>query len=564
MSMLVASGCGSASSVDTDASSVDAAMEDGGSLRDGGSARPGCAEPTHGTVGDDWPEVFLGVENCDDEGPGSRLEPFCSFGRAMIAAPSAGYIVTVLDGTYRLMSQPSEFRGGLSLVRAGSADTYFVLRADEGATPVILGSIPIAGADFEDLGDGLYRADARVLKNDPKGMWTAEGTRVDHQLGSGPGPRSHADRADLTEPGTWTKADASGIGCGGDNAGCFVYIRPALGTNMDTIIFELTQRGLGYFGASDYFVLRGLTINYTQPQAFFFEGADHLLIEDNSVGYTANGNDNSYSMRLWNTNGTIVRRNRVHDSRYWGGAVNSHGITFMLSGNTETNWVCDNEVFDIDGNAISSKGGSSNLNVVGNYVRDSMIGVLVPESRRTGPMRATVMMSGNYTIRENVFENCDVGVKFLRGLDMQEWLSASRIYNNTFVGCETGIKPSFDHPRPLVRNNIFQGGTVALELYTGNQSEYTTGWWLSHGLDSDYNLFDGPLVLRNQALDEDLNLADYRASYSGEGASLEQDAQLGPGPNYQPLDGSPALRAGDPSVYTDLDTVSIGHLPLAE
>ena len=526
---------------------------------------PGCPEPPHGEIGDDWPEVFVGTEGCNDEGGGTREEPFCTFTRAFEVADEAPYVMTVLDGTYRLVDV---FDSSNHQIRAGSEEAFFVIRAAQDATPVLLGSRRLEGADFVDAGGGLVRVDVSSLPTEPRGMWTADGQRMIHEMEMIGGTRSHADASALEEPGTWTKADDSGEGCGSENDGCFIYLRPAEGMVVGETSFEVSQRSFLYVGASHYMVVRGLTFKFTHSTSIFFEGADYILLEDNTFGHNANSNDNAYSVRIWNANGAMVRRNRVYDSRYWGGAVNSWGITFMLSGEEAPNWVCENEIHDIIGMGVGSKGGASDIHVVGNYIHDVGKGIEIPNSRcHWRGCEEQLWNGGGWVVRENLFVRCSAGVEVRAVYDRPEAILQSFIYNNLFYDTERGIViPRNTHePPPRVRNNLFTGGQAGIYFTAGG----TTTWpdyWLALGFDSDYNAFDVEAAIYARAnwsgTEQGYTLDDYRGEFGGEEHSVSLDPQLeGQEPHWTLPAGSPLREAGDPAVYDDLSTVHMGPEP---
>lgn len=520
---------------------------------------PACPEPTQVAPGADWPEVFVGVADCDDDGDGSRATPFCTFERAFEVADAAPGIVTILEGTYRQRSH--------RVSRPGSADAYFLIRADEGARPVILGSDPLDGAAFEDAGDGLFRVDASALANDPAGLWTDAGRRIIHVMEFRDGVRSHASTADVVEPGQWTKADAGGTGCDGENPGCFIYVRPFADMEVATTAFEASQGSFITAIGGSYMVIDGISTRFTQSTAIFFEGAEYIVIQNGDFAHNANSNDNSYNLRLWGADGAIVRRNRVSDSRYWGGAVNSHGITFMVTGDDADIWVCENEVFDTVGGGVSTKSGSSNVHVVGNWLHDLGAGVRIPGSRchwrgcdeRRWP-------GGGYDIRENLFESCGTGVSIDdRAQDDAETVTIpSRIYNNVFVDTEAGVEMPRVGTPPLVRNNIFTDGGNGVYFRAGG-TETWPDYYLALGFDSDNNLFDGDAAVYNQAnwsgLEQAYSLDEYRAEYDGEESSVSDDPALGE--RYLPAADSPVRGAGDPSVYDGGMPVHIGLWPFA-
>jgi hypothetical protein len=527
--------------------------------------RPGCPDPPHSEIGNDWPEVFVGAEGCSDDGAGTRETPFCTFDRAFEVAAEAPYVMTVLDGTYRLVDV---FDGSNHQIREGSADAYFVIRAAADATPVLLGSRRLTGAEFEDVGGGLVRIDVSHLPTEPRGMWTVAGERMIHEMEMIDGVRSHADSDALSEPGTWTKADADGAGCGAENEGCYIYLYPPQEMVVADTDFEVSQRSFLYAGASHYMVVRGLTFKYTHSTSIFFEGADHILLEGNTFAHNANSNDNAYSVRIWNANGALVRNNRVYDSRYWGGAVNSWGITFMLSGEEQPNWVCANEIYNIIGMGVGSKGGASDIHVVGNHIHDVGKGIAIPNSRcHWRGCEEQLWNGGGWVIRENVFVRCETGVEVRAVYDRRQAILQSFIYNNLFMDTERGVvlPRNIHQPPPLIRNNLFCGGAAGIYFTAGG----TTTWpdyWLSLGFDSDHNAFDVQDAVYVRAnwsgTEQGYSLEAYRAEYAGEAHSLAGDPQLeGAEPAWVLAPGSPLRAAGDPTVYDDLDAVDIGHQP---
>lgn len=540
----------------------------GGAGADGGGGTSTfgdpCPEPPQGPIGADWPEVFVGVAGCDDAGPGTEAEPVCTVGEAFTRLPSAPGIVSFLDGTYRLVDQfPA---GKTPVVRAGTADAYFVVRAAEGASPLLLGSRPLSGADFEDRGGGLWRVDVSGLPEGPRGFWAADGTRLIHEMVMIGGVRSHADVSDLTDEGTWTKADDGGTGCpNGDNAGCYVYLRPPAGMDVPSTDFEASQGNFFYAGSSDYMVIRGLSIRFTHSTSIFFEGADHILVEQNELAHNANSNDNAYSLRVWNAEGAMIRNNRVHDSRYWGGLTNSWGITFMLAGETEPLWVCNNEIWDIYWAAVGSKGGASQVQMVQNYIHDVHLGAETPNSRcHWQGCDEHHWPAGNWTIRENVFEGCQAGVEIRATLSDPEMVSPSRIYNNLFVDCDDGVHVKRASIPPMLRNNVFEGGRAGIFFSAGGTDTWPD-YYLAGGFDSDFNLFHGQYAVyvnvNWSGSEQGYGLAEYQTAYGAEASSLAADPQLGPAPDYAPASSSPVFGAGDPGTYDGVETVNLGPWP---
>jgi len=525
-----------------------------------------CAEPPQVEVAADWPEVFVGVTGCDNVGSGSRDVPFCSFRSAFDALPEAPGVVTVLDGEYRLVDQyePDVYR--LDLTRRGSPEAYFVVRADDGAEPRLLGSVAIEGSEFVASGANLQRASTAALGRNAPGMWTASGLRLEHHHAPFDAASGlyHVDAAELTE-GEWTMADDGGVACNDVGPDCFVYLWPPAGMAVASERFELAQAGFLNADGSDYLTVQGLTVEFTYWTPIFFTGSAHVLVEDNVFAHNAAmGGNNAYGLSFWNTQGGVIRRNQVSDTRYWTG-VNSWGITFMLAGNEEGGeiWVCDNELADFLGAAVGSKGGASHVMVVSNVIRDATDAVLVPTSRCDGPNCTQRYPAGDWTVRENLIEDCG------RGFDMghlsaddEGYVFPNRVHNNVIVGAEHAIAVQLGDPRLTVRNNVVidsiafrLGGGVALAEF-------------SNILDSDYNFFpSGSAYEAHQdfQLQGSWTLAEVQTSSSQEAHSLAGDPQLDSGQAYQPLPGSPVIGAGDSAVYLDPGgPVNMGHYPFAQ
>ena len=536
-----------------------------------------CPEPVQAELGADWPEVFVGIDNCNDEGEGHRAEPFCTFPAAFSAVPSAPAIVTVLDGDYRLIEHWDEGRRNIHLHRPGTEDGYFVIRAEAGSSPLLIGSQRLEAGIWHEVGEGLWRTDAAGLSWDAKGLWLSDGRRIIHEMEMRDGVRSHAPVQQLSEPGSWTKANGGGEPCGTEsNEGCFLYVRPFADTDMSSATFEASQ---GHFISAigcPYLVMEGLTFRFTQSAASFFENCDFLLIQDNDFGHNANGNDNAYSIFISYSQGVMVRRNKAFDSRYWGGAgSNSKGITFMVSGDEEPLYACYNEVWDILNGGITTKSGVSNLHVVGNYIHDVGSCVQVPGPRchwhgceGEGDQGHT-FASGNWTIRENILERCGSGISYnSRASEHHDFSYEYRNYafNNLFIDCTYGVNIGPWTVGQTIRNNIFMGSGVGLYLNNAAGEDRWPDWFLARGLDSDYNIFDTDTAIQAHinwtgAGRHPLSLADYQADYEGEENSFETLPLLDDNNHYRPLPGSPSLGLGDPAMYQGSDQVNIGLWP---
>ncbi len=527
----------------------------GGSKSNGNQNVPvssACPAPPQGPIGQDWPEVFVGVLGCDDQGAGTRAAPFCTFGAAFSAADSVPGIVTVLDGEYRL---PDEYPDGsfrYEINRPGTATEYFVIRADDGAMPRLYGSVQFPGNGFEAVAGGLHRAAADALGRDPAGMWTADGERMNHHSGDF-GDSFHVDTSELA-PGEWTKADDAGTACGDDSAGCYLYLYPPAGMDVTTESFEVDQGGFISATGSDYLVVRGLTIHFTHWTPVFISGATHVLVEDNDLAHNAaQGGNNAYGLSLWSVNSALVRRNRVRDTTYWT-AANAWGITFMISGEQPGGdcWVCDNELEGFSRAAVGSKGGSSKVRVIGNTIYNSGNGVEIPESRCDGPQCNVHFHGGDWTVRENLIYACDRGVEMnVVSSELQAYMDPSLVHNNVIVDVAFAIGIQLGDPLWTVRNNVFvdcHEGAIRL----GGTDD--VGDLVGAVLDSDYNFFtSGPAYVHyaNWAVQGTWTRAEAQSDLALEAHSLDGDPLLDPTDGYRPQSGSPTLGSGDSSIYPD-------------
>ncbi len=511
-----------------------------------------CPEPLQSPVGEDWPEVFVGVSDCDDLGAGTRAAPFCTFGAAFAAADSVPGIVTVLQGEYRLFGNYPNGSFRHDVRRTGSATEYFVIRADEGATPRLYGSALFAGSDFEAVSGGLYRAPTHELERDPAGMWTSDGSRIDHRAGPY-GTSFHVDASELSV-GEWTKADDAGTACGDDSADCYIYLYPQADMDVAAESFEVDQGGFLSATGSDYMVVRGLTIYFTHWTPMFFSGAVNVLVEDNDLAHNAaQGGNNAYGLSLWGVNGGLVRRNRVADTTYWS-PVNAWGVTFMVSGEQEGGdcWVCANELSGFGRAAVGSKGGSSKVRIIGNVIYDSGSGVEIPESRCDGPQCDFRFRGGDWTIRENLIYDCERGVEMnVVSSDLVDFVDPSLVHNNVILDVEFAIGVQLGDPLWTVRNNVFIDVREAAYRLGGTEDVNDL---VGVVLDSDYNFFSNSTAYvhyANWAVQGTWTVTEAQTDLGLENSSLEGDPLLDPNDDYRPLDGSPTLGSGDPSVYPD-------------
>ncbi len=566
-----------------------------------------CAVPVQEAVNtSSWPEVFVGTaaHGCEDSAAaGTRAKPLCNPHLALARLTSKGRVLTFLDGVYRLddLPKPDGSRGALGVPNVKATATEFlVLRAAAGAKPLILGSVALSGGWTEhSQSPRVFRRAVDPLLRDVKALYQVvdgpqasylRARRFRHVMESRSGARSHAPVAALadgstvgsletsitetqaTRDGTWTKADASGAGCGEGNAGCYLYLRvDDAAFDPNAVSFEASQyAAIG--GAGSYLVVQGLHTRFTQCGglncSIQFEGVTQALIQDSSFGHVANSDDNSYGLGLWFSNGSIVRRNVVFDSAYWGGVSNSKGITFMCGGDVAPNWVCNNEVFHIPGQAgVTSKGGESNLQVLGNHVHDCTVGI---ESSHVREQDGKKYPAGNWTVQQNLVERCDSGVLLSRNGKADEQ-PGEQIRNNLFRDNREAVTFSAGTPPgSRVVNNLFLAGPRSEQcngkdcgaaLYFANNAGEVRDFdylFTTAKIHTSHNLFHGFAwthgVNRNWTANYvNRTLAEFQQAFAAHGAeegSLDADPLLGS--DLAPGPGSPLLGTGLPEVSPNI------------
>ncbi len=518
----------------------------------------------------------------DDGNPGTEQEPFATITHGLEVLETGDRLI-IRAGVYRL---PDESEDGRSYHWPDATpDHHVVIQAYPGEHVVILGSRSTEGRSWEDAGGGLYRMPADFLAHDPKGMFrilssVEDATRIEHVMVMRNGERSHADVADLTEPGTWTKADDSGAGCGGDNAGCYIYLRPYEGVDPNGEVYELSQRRFGHFVGCSYLEIRGLVFFYMQNTAFGIEGGEGQVVENNVFGHISNGNDNSYAIFVSYGGGTIVRGNEAFDSVYWGGFPNSKGITFMNMDPDNPPLVEENYVHDIIGQGIATKSGASNVVARRNVIVNVGFGMEPGGSRchwtkpDCTPSDPEFYPGGRWKIYENVFIGCEHGISMAFWSETREGSVGNQIYNNVFLeNTISGVTIHLNNVDTVVANNIFVRNARGIYLNHGNGDETVTIEGFLDVFTAHHNLF-----FENEA--DYFNRPNWAGpSHSGTGYTVEevqQDYGIAEGSlsgdplfvseqdrDFHLQEGSPAKGAGDGSFY-GVETVDMGIYPFGD
>lgn len=507
-------------------------------------------------------EYFVAPEG-SDANPGTKAQPFETLTHA-IAQLVEGDTLSLRAGEYRLVEEDGPGFIGLPGI---------TIQGFAGERAILLGSASTDGRTWEAYNADVWRIPADFLASDPKGMFNGS-SRIAHSTDFSNG-RDHSDASELTEPDLWTKADADGEQCGNDNNGCYIYLYPPGGENPGEETYELAQRGLARIGA-DHVTLRNLEFYYTQSSPVFFEGADYAVIEDSIFGHNSNGNDNSYGLRIWDSQGTVVRNNRVFDSVYWGGVSNSKGITFMVSKIGDPNIVEHNEIHDIPGfAAVGTKGGVSGLIVRHNYIHDVYAAIEPGDERcvwssdnpTCEPTDDEYRPGGEWEIYGNIIVGAEVGLR-LPGFTSDG--HGNRAFNNVFHQCRTGIEIGWDGSYGNVfANNVFSANEAGFYLRSGGTdtvvADYLDQFASDHNLFFDNSLAD--IHLRpnwggGYSSGTPYFLPAIRDQFERELDSIAADPRfVGAPADFHLETESPAQAAGDASFWPAAPAVDIGAYP---
>jgi len=508
-------------------------------------------------------EYFISTNGLDSN-TGTELSPWKSLTHG-ITEINPNDILTLREGVYRLIEEPS-----LNVINKD----HLSIRGYAGERVQIFGSASTQGMVWQPYNATVWRIPADFLTNNPKGMFNNH-LRVEHQSDLDDG-RNHDFVYNLVMPNYWTKADVNGDQCFAGNNGCFIYLYPADGEDPNQQTYELSQRSMARVAANgDYMLIQNLEFYYTQSSAIFFEGADFVTLENNIFGNTSNGNDNSYGIRIWNSQGSVVRNNTVFDSKYWGGVSNSKGITFMVSKAGAPNIVEYNEIYDIPGySAVGSKSGVSNLIVRYNYIHDVYAAFrssdfrCVWSSSNTDGCQSTDVEyrpGGNWQIYGNIVKNSTVGVSFP---GYQQDSDGNLVYNNVFyqvkAAIELGWNGSFNH---VFANNIFVNNEVGIYLESGGTTTSVTdylGQFISHN-NLFFNNSHADIHLRpnwggNFYSGTPYTVNQIKNQFNSENNSLSADPLFANFTSFELLENSPAIDAGDGGFWSE-STVNIGAHP---
>lgn len=480
---------------------------------------------------------------------------------------SSGDHLVLRGGVYRLIEDDQ-----FSTINT----PHLTLEGFAGETVEILGSYTTSNHTWEPYNANVWRIPADAMSRDPKGMFNGH-TRVHHQSDLD-GGRDHDHVYNLTTPNHWTKADVQGNQCFESNVGCYIYLYPATGEDPNQTTYELSQRGLPRVaGNGDYFTLRNLHIYYTQSSPMFFEGADFVTLENNTFAHVSNGNDNAYAVRIWDSQGSVVRGNTVFDSVYWGGTSNSKGISFMVTKPGEPNVVEYNEIYDIPGrSAVGTKGGTSNLIVRYNYIHH-VYNAFEPGSARcvwsatnTDGCQSTDIeyrAAGDWEIYGNIITHSDIGL-ILSAYDEDN--DNNRIYNNVFYQNQSAVEIGWDGTFGTeLANNIFMANEVGIYLHSGGTTttvdDYLDQFTSQHNLYFDNSHAD--IHLRpnwggNFYSGTPYDLTNFKAQFANsEQNSLSANPQVANTIEFQLLETSPAIGAGNADFWPE-PTVNIGAHPI--
>lgn len=510
-------------------------------------------------------EFFIAI-NGDDNNDGSQQFPWKTLGHGF-AQINAGDTLTLREGIYRLVEEK-----GLSTINKPN----ITFQGYPGERAQLFGSATTQGKVWQSFNPNVWRIAADFLNNDPKGMFNNH-VRVEHQSDLD-GGRDHDFVSNLINPNTWTKADINGDQCFSSNIGCYIYIYPATGEDPNTQVYELSQRNMGRVaGNSNNMLVRNIEFYYTQDTAIFFEGADFVTLDGNVFGNTSNGNGNSYAIKIWNSKGSVVRNNKVFDSKYWGGVSNSKGITFMVTKPGQPNIVEYNEIYDIPGHAaVGVKSGVFNLIVRYNYIHD-VFSAFTPGGFRclwsatnTDGCQDTDVEyrpGGRWKIYGNIIVNATIGVNLP---DFTDDGDGNLIYNNVFYQNQSGIRLGWNGTfANIVANNIFANNETGIYLQSGGTVTTVTDYldqYTSHN-NLFFNNSNADIHLRpswsgGYTFGTPYTVTQFKDLFNSENASLSSNPLFVNTTTFELMQDSLAIDAGDGSFW-GASSVDIGAQPFS-
>ena len=508
-------------------------------------------------------EYFIAPSG-NDNNDGSEFSPWKTLGYGF-AQINAGDTLTLREGVYRLIEETS-----LSVINKPN----ITFQGYAGERVQLFGSATTQGKVWQPYNANVWRIAADFFNNDPKGMFNNH-VRVEHQSDLD-GGRDHDFVTNLVNPNYWTKADVNGNQCFRSNIGCYIYLYPAIGEDPNTQIYELSQRSMARVaGNGDYMMVKNIEFYYTQSTAIFFEGADFVTLDGNIFGNTSNGNDNSYGIRIWDSQGSVVKNNKVFDSKYWGGVSNSKGITFMVSKIGQPNIVEYNEIYDIPGfDAVGVKSGVSNLIVRYNYIHD-VYSAFTPggyrciwsASNTDGCQDTDVEYrpGGSWKIYGNIVVNATTGVNLPGYINDGD---GNLIYNNVFYQVQTAIKLGWDGTfANVIANNIIANGETGIYLQSGGTVTTVTDYldqYISHN-NLFFNNSNADIHLRpswsgGYTFGTPYSVSQFQTQFNSENNSFSADPLFVNTSTFELTAGSLALNAGDGSFW-DGSVVDIGAYP---
>ena len=431
----------------------------------------------------------------DDGNPGTEAQPWRTF-HAAVTRLKPGDTLYVRGGTYR----GAEEGGGVRIRVSGEPGKPITIAAYPGEEVYLLGSVALGG--WERWQGGVYRAEVS-LPRPVKGLWV-EGRRVVHRTVMVKGVRSHAPKEEL-ERGQWTQE------------GDYLYAWPEDGEPIRSA--EVSQYTFFSTIGERYIRYRNLHIYYTQGRAIYAEGGRGIEVLGTEVAHVANGNENAYGIYFWFGGGNRVAESTIHDVWYWGGAVNSHGVSFCTTGQEDQgggNVVENSEIYDT-GLGVGSKGGVMNLVVRYNRIHDVSRGVVIGGGRQQG---RRFYPNGRYRIYGNYFYNSQTGI--LRAHARSDEPSVA--FNNTFVGGRSAVHMVSRFDLRLFNNVIYRPQEAVVSGYL-KSADY---------LKSDHNLIslgEATPYLRvwatgNQSQRVVMDLGEFTRTYGQETESIFADPRF--------------------------------------
>lgn len=206
-------------------------------------------------------------------------------------------------------------------------------------------------------------------------------------------------------------------------------------------------------------VIDGFEVRNASTKGVVVFGANNVQIINNRIhNVTLSNGDNTDGIRIENASGTLVKNNEIFDVRNClnssasgcggGSTVNAAGIKVYFSDN---NIFENNEIYNVR-NAVYDKNNNTNSHYRKNYIHDcNAAWEFLTGSGSAYPSRG-------HRVYENVVRNCSTVIYFPDPGGQTRIVDDISVYNNVFIGYNTGIIPPTQGVIDIYNNIFHKGG----------------------------------------------------------------------------------------------------------